>query len=317
MKTTMQGCNTYFNRFSAASKLDPDWAWYASFFRLRETNRPLADIDPRQAVMQAIRLPNQSDLGFQFWPPAARRGRGSKNNNDNDDDDPHDADDELDDEGASDDDDTLANRREVMALLDENLHALRKASKASQPSGVGGSEGDGGASSASDDPGSDSDSSSTSSSSISLSPLRPSEAGAASEHEGDDVVRGSADAACKVPYGTIRFYKNKGAFTAECSCHGSCVKTRQSTASKSMAHAKNPSPNIRAKGRPLGYLVAWLAGAHNASNKEEHWAAANQPSFEARKDARARLAIYANGNSLLEHERPKHDGEDDEPEGIP
>ena len=77
----------------------------------------------------------------------------------------------------------------------------------------------------------------------------------------------------------------------------------------------NAHPNIRAKGRPLGYLAAWLAKAHTYDSKEDHWLPANAPTLADRKRARQMLADRDDGFELLMHERDKFPDEESEPEG--
>ena len=72
----------------------------------------------------------------------------------------------------------------------------------------------------------------------------------------------------------------------------------------------------KAKGRPLGYLVAWLGQASNWTSKQDHWKPENQPAFADRQAARVSLANMEAGHTLLEKERPKHDDEGSEPEGL-
>ena len=79
-------------------------------------------------------------------------------------------------------------------------------------------------------------------------------------------LKGTADAFFVLPgdNGIIRHYNNSKQFTAECKCgHQKCIKTRQSTEAASVAPPKKPSHNALAKGRPLGYLTAWLLDGHN------------------------------------------------------
>lgn len=284
--------------FSGMSKLDLEWAWWAKFFRIRESARLLPAFEPAKAFMCPLQ-PGQH-LGQQFWPPL-RGGRGRRTSDDAGDADDADEDADEDDSGEEgQDDDLVASRREINALMDESLAAMQAVVVANDTAGASGDDADGHA------PSPDVSSSSSSSSS--------SDDGSSSNEaiRGD---RGSADVAFRAPGGILRFYANKQQFAATCDnhLHGKCVMTRQSTAAKASAR----TPNILAKGRPLGYLAAWLAMGPGHTSKDDHWDKDKQPTLEARRAARLKLAEHHHGRLLLSHERPKRAGEDDEPPGLP
>ena len=78
---------------------------------------------------------------------------------------------------------------------------------------------------------------------------------------------------------------------------------------------------MKAKGRPLGLMVAWLAyGQCDAcTDKTQHWdkdAMALHVTHAQRTAARDILAATAAGQDLLSRERPKRASETDEPEGL-
>ena len=76
---------------------------------------------------------------------------------------------------------------------------------------------------------------------------------------------------------------------------------------------------MQAKGRPLGYLEAWLLDGTNHANKAEHWTAENEivaTTFDKRTAARDMLALHPGGRQLLQRERPLRHGESDEPDGL-
>ena len=128
---------------------------------------------------------------------------------------------------------------------------------------------------------------------------------------------GQADEVLHVPGGTIRFYSKNNIFTATCSNHANCVRTRQSTAAK----VSIKTPNGKAKGRPLGHLVAWLAMEKQAAvdSKANHWnqaAVAEYCAYAVRLDKRLSLDSMDGGPEMLQHERPQRDGEGDEPAGL-
>jgi hypothetical protein len=310
--TVTEGCNTYFNMYLAASKLRSDWEWYAKYFQLRQTERQLTRIEPTHAVMLPLFPESEEGLGQRFWPPpvrrACRRPRPKEGDDADDPDDMHDgADSEESDHDSNDEhgdgDDEVESKRDVIAILEENMLAMQQAAHAS-------------AAKPGDDPGldppppensSDDDSSSSSSSSTNVA--------VPGGDDPDAVLRGSADAVLRVPGGIMRFYYNKLCFTAECTRHHpGCVKTRQSTAGKS--RGRHPSQNILAKGRPCGYLAAWLkmGTAHGCDTKADHWK--DDPSFADRKAARQALVDDDNGWQMLMHERDmRADEENEEPEG--
>jgi len=120
----------------------------------------------------------------------------------------------------------------------------------------------------------------------------------------------------------IRYYDSSGGnkkfFTATCECgHGKCILTRQATVGKS----SSMTTNIRAKGRPLGQMVAWLAYGTCSACKDKncHWdkvAMAEHVTFERRVAARLSLSTMPSVTEILAAERPKRASEDDEPEGL-
>ena len=103
--------------------------------------------------------------------------------------------------------------------------------------------------------------------------------------------------------GSLVFYHGTNALQAHCKwpSHGDCRKQRTIV------------PGRRAgQGRPLGYLTAWLLDAHKHETQNEH----NHRSvvtLEERQNARALLAGLPGSDDLFEKERPRADGEPDEP----
>ena len=89
--------------------------------------------------------------------------------------------------------------------------------------------------------------------------------------------------------------------------------TRQIHAHKGVARTANQ----RAKGRPLGFMSSWLAMGQHQPGKEEHWAQDNTPDHATRLVAGLSLSASSSGRQLLEKERLQHDGEGDEPAGLP
>lgn len=63
-------------------------------------------------------------------------------------------------------------------------------------------------------------------------------------------------------------------------------------------------------------LAAWLRSAALFGSHEEHLAAANSMTAEDRADCRAELLEEPEGAELAAQERPRREGEGDEPEGL-
>lgn len=125
------------------------------------------------------------------------------------------------------------------------------------------------------------------------------------------VAAGASGLAYRIPYsnGYLCYYESSQSFVAECNIHGRCRRTRT-------AKAGSGQKGI-AQGRPLGQLAAWLemAQADQAASawghKWEVW-----PDLEQRRAARQRLVEIAEFRTLLDKERPKREGEGDEPEAL-
>ena len=103
-------------------------------------------------------------------------------------------------------------------------------------------------------------------------------------------------------------------FTATCNnpLHGKCVLTRKSEAYRRAAK----SDNMAAKGRPLGFMSAWLDMGRHKPSKDHDWDTANYPDFHTRLVARLALSTASGGSDLLDKEREPRDGEGDEPTGF-
>eukprot|EP00971_Amphidinium_carterae_P205383 4076238-Amphidinium_carterae.1 len=108
----------------------------------------------------------------------------------------------------------------------------------------------------------------------------------------------------------LSYYQSKASFEARCACAGhiACVLTRRGTGVLS-----------KSKGRPLGFLMAWLMWGQQCSDKAAHrnkekWKA--ELTLDVRKKARQTLLALTNGLELASHEREKDDDELSEPEDI-
>ena len=294
------GTNNYSTIWPTLEKLSLDLAWFARFYMIRETAMPSGSFQPAKATILPL-LPG--DVGKQFWPPtrSTRRGKAAPDLD-------SDPDDKCDNDGVQ------AESEDELDDLLGSLDAMMKANDAADDDGDGGQGKDdqdsaAAASDANAGPNDSEDGSSSSSSSSSSSDS------SSSSH--NRTLRGSADIAVSVPGGVLRFYANKNAFVATCSnpAHGKCEKTRQSTLAAKVTG--NSSANVLAKGRPLGYLTAWLAMGHHAVDKEQHWDPEHAPSHPTRAAARAALAAVPRGDLLLAKERAPRPGEGSEPAGLP
>ena len=323
-----QGTNNYFNLINASSKLALDHVWKVRFFRMRASARKLARIEPSKASIIPF-----NDETYQFWPPI--RGTGSRRPRGGGGDDGHDGggdgkgkaaalEDALDDDNGDsqdeEDGEQTAEHRRIIHMLDEGVAAMRENAK--RAAGTGMPEGPPGSISDSDDD-------------IDISPQDSSDSSSSGEDDGESgdlpaakveeaALRDGAEARFSLPdgCGIIRYYAKTQNFTAECKCfnHIKCIKTRQSTSAAAMATAKKPSDNIKAKGRPLGYLAAWLQDGKQHASKKDHWALHNEliaTEYTKRVAARTMLSLHPQGQALLAKERAKRDGEPDEPDGLP
>jgi len=306
-----------------------DHVWKVQFFRMRISGRKLPRIEPGKVWIMPL-----SDTQYQIWPPmrrgSGRRGSGADDGEDAGDgeaaalqddvllDDTEDGDSQDEVDGAD-----IAQHRDIINLLDQGLAAMQDHAKHASANGSASGRSDGeqeppDLDKAPQDSDDSSSSSSDDSSSISGGAMP---AGAATAE--DASIRGSADVVFVLPdgCGVIKYYGKSSNFTAECKCanHQKCTKTRQSTSAANLSTVKTPSINMQAKGRPLGYLTAWLLDGKNHTSKSEHWARENEilaTVFDERVSARNMLALHADGLQLLEKERPKREGEADEPAGL-
>ena len=110
-----------------------------------------------------------------------------------------------------------------------------------------------------------------------------------------------------VPGGVLVYYGKDGRFTAECDnpLHGRCVATRFNRI------------RSRMRGRPVGFLAAWLAAGPLAADREEHWRpmmAEIEGDLEMRQAHRRAVLAMERGADLLQHEKDSDAGLDREPE---
>ena len=327
--------NMYSTLRAATKMLDFACTWHLQFFHLRESNLPLPYFNPNNVVM----VPYEGAASHQIWPRPGRGGgkRAKKPSGpspsrgpipdkgdadlamEDDDDcgDGHGPEEQLDSEDAEDPEE-VARLREFNALLEEARSSLEKRAKAERDNDP-------------DKDGKEPDSVNTSD--ISLTPLPSGVVSSVSGSisiscpESEAVMSrastmarsavGAAELVLHVPGGVLRYYSSKCNFTATCSRHENCVKTRQSTASK----IGLKSVNGQAKGRPLGYLVAWLAmNQHDGcDSKAKHWDKkenASKCTHAQRLVARLCLQTMDGGQAFLDKERDQRPGEGDEPRGL-
>ena len=280
---------------------------------MRISDRRLSHIDPCKVWIKPF-----TDARYRVWPPphrgSNRPGAGTHDGGDiagavqdNLDDLP------VADAESEDDPEEVAMQREVDTLLRDGLAALR----ANNAQGNQGGDEDGQPDRSPQSSGASDESSSDSDNNAAGDDPACDRAAPAVAH-----LKGTADAFFVLPgdNGIIRYYNNSKQFTAECKCgHQKCIKTRQSTEAASVATSKKPSHNALAKGRPLGYLTAWLLDGHNHESKAAHWAQENEilaTTFDKRLAAREILKANATAADLLSSERPRRHDEAEEPTGL-
>lgn len=120
--------------------------------------------------------------------------------------------------------------------------------------------------------------------------------------------RRGADVTMQGYGGSISFYPSKQAFEAVCDNrgHGRCVATRT-------CRGKGKGPDgFRRGGRPVGFLAAWLKAGEHVASKEEHWLLFDNPVAE-RMALRRELSETEAGRMLASRERPRDEGEPEEP----
>ena len=302
----LTGTNEYLCLFpSLMRKLgaELDASWFARFYFISERGKPFPAMDVSKAWMTPVQRGMADFYGNKFWPPR-RRGAGQGKADDGDDGLDGgllalaDAESDCDPgEGIPADEDVLDDLVEECAVSiafaggDDD-----EAPDAPPPSAH--------------HPSSD-DSSSSSGSGIDSD----------SDDKDDDVggAKEKADIVLTVAGGSIRYYATTAQFTATCNeGHGKCILTRQATASK-LVKAATVNPNLLAKGRPLGTLVAWLQWGCMCADKDAHFDKHSMQSnltYELRSAARASLSDTIKGRALLAKERHKRSGEGDEPEVL-
>lgn len=108
-----------------------------------------------------------------------------------------------------------------------------------------------------------------------------------------------------VPGGSIRYYPNSGRFSAFCECEahsGAKVCRREKRIARTVGD-----------GRPLGFLMAWLAHGHEFEDKESHLVAGAFFDWGTRKEHRDILRGLAGSAPFFEAELAPSDGQPDEP----
>ena len=127
------------------------------------------------------------------------------------------------------------------------------------------------------------------------------------------VAQGPRTVTLALPEGTISWYQYSGDFVAKCTHpdHAGGMGCRK--------HRTSNAGRVLAKGRPLGWLTAWLLSSHSHPTAQAHKSPAGcHFTLEERIDARAFLkAAGGAAQELLAMERAKREDEGSEPEQEP
>lgn len=115
--------------------------------------------------------------------------------------------------------------------------------------------------------------------------------------------RTEPDVIFSVPGGEIRYYSGIRRFAAWCHIEAHGRRCRREKVAYGGRHG--------AQGRPLGFLMAWLATGENYEGQAEHMGYEIAIGFEARRVGRATLADIGGSEMLFAHERPAREGEDE------
>ena len=103
--------------------------------------------------------------------------------------------------------------------------------------------------------------------------------------------------------------------TAFCPKHEDCRKNRTVREFAGGGRAVAPGTARAGQGRPVGLLMAWLRAADEYGDMEAHTApmVTEMLTRGARRQAREIFKARPGAEEFLSHERPRRDGEDDEP----
>ena len=106
----------------------------------------------------------------------------------------------------------------------------------------------------------------------------------------------------------MSFYDRDSRFTAVCdnAFHGHCVLTRYKTLRSAY------------KGRPCGFVAAWLAAGPFCEDKQKHTELIGELEnrYSERLAARTMLRDMPGGQSFLDHELPSATGASPEPSTV-
>jgi hypothetical protein len=311
------GTNCFITLFPFIAQLDRGLAWFAKFYWVQESNRPLPSMEPTR--VRALQY--TADVGQQFWPPT-RRARAAADNGDDAPDgcdrlaplrskDLENLEDELDDEEDPDEQDGREEEALTKDLLDDGMAAM----EAEIVAAAGEEVEDHGPHHPDEESDDEADRSCDS----------EAEAQGKGEAEGDEadeaLLRGKADLAVRVSGGVIRYYESRKHFVATCDKHSECGSQCKLTRQGTPAASTSKLARMQAKGRPLGYMVCWLAAGcdHTCPTKAQHWDAEwinSHCAFAARAAARTLLSESLAGRNMLAMEREKRADEGDEPTGL-
>eukprot|EP00971_Amphidinium_carterae_P351002 6491847-Amphidinium_carterae.3 len=127
----------------------------------------------------------------------------------------------------------------------------------------------------------------------------------------DMAVRGLAAGTVTFRTGILAYYKSTQNFQAKCTIHQRCVLTRVGQSCKRFALNSG-------KGRPIGFMSAWLKNADKYASKEEHLCLVALAALDkaSRDEGRSAVQAEPDGFVLEGFERALAEGEAVEPESV-
>lgn len=305
-KASCRAKPTWVSSISALERLPKDWVWRARFFRLQDTLEAIADFLPERQVY--LEMPTETALATfwrgqcdqrksrnKVWRDAPLVGQGDMGDGPSD---------------RQNDGGGLAQDEEPMPVDDAEQSASEAADTDGDMSGSGsdlfGSSGDddalGEAAAAAAPVGGALSASSGPSGSSTDPPAAPGAQPAAPAMGDRGILYYS------VPGGEIIFYPQSNRFAAHCEHEQHGVCRRMKTASAGIPGS--------AQGRPLGYLMAWLAD--NAyDTHDDHLACTHFIGLPERIQGRELLKTVPGCEALFAKERPLWPDEEEEPSECP
>ena len=140
----------------------------------------------------------------------------------------------------------------------------------------------------------------------------------ADSDDGDDNVaaRGPALEVQAVDGGVLRVYFNEATEDLYCVATCDCGHGRRCTMRRTLLPSKRQG-GPKARGRPIGLLVAWLRAGKHASVTSRRRHKQVKMTRRDRQDARIYFESLPNAYDILEHERPQRPDEETEPWKAP